>query len=137
MKQTNVLIVDDSAFMRSIVRRTLSAVQGLEFFEAGDGEEAETILQGQLFDSKPIDLIVLDWHMPKVSGLEFLRAMRAAGPFSSRPAVIMVTAETYPEQIAACKAYKISSYVTKPFTAEELCAAVAKALDSGKAAHAV
>lgn len=71
-----VLVVDDSKAMRMIVRRTLrqAGYDGLEVQEAGDGAEALGVI-----DSFAPDLVLSDWNMPNVSGIELLRAMRGKG----------------------------------------------------------
>lgn len=71
-----VLVVDDSKAMRMIVRRTLrqAGYDGLDVQEAGDGAEAMTVI-----DSFGPDLVLSDWNMPNVSGIELLRQLRGKG----------------------------------------------------------
>lgn len=132
----NVLIIDDSSSMRRIVLRALDGLDAL-FFEAGDGLEGETVVQEQAFLDQPIDVVILDWHMPNLTGLQFLQDLRSADAFKSRPAIVMLTAETYPEQIQACLKYGVSAYVLKPFEASELRTAVERALAGERSRHAV
>src|SRR5687768_4327046 len=133
-----VLVVDDSANLRHVIKRYLeTSYDALEFFEAGNGEEALTVLQEQAVFDQPIDVIFLDWMMPKISGLEFLQQMRAILQFKENPKVIMLTAETYSDQMNAVMKYNVSAYVTKPFTQEDLRAVMNRIFKEGELKHAV
>jgi two-component system chemotaxis response regulator CheY len=121
-----IMIVDDSKNMRQIVSNALDSLSGTELFFAGNGEEAEGILQENRVMGTPIDLIFLDWMMPKMSGFEFLKKIRGTEFFAETPRIIMLTAETYSEQMNACLKYGVSLYVTKPFTKDEILAAIKK-----------
>ncbi|MGZ3775797.1 MAG: response regulator [Bdellovibrio sp.] len=118
-----ILIVDDSSQIRLVIQRYLSSIPhdyGLEFIHAKNGNEAKKHLQeGLLFDT-PIELVFLDWHMPEKDGLEFLKEIRQTEAFKVFPSVIMLSAETYPQQIESCLAYNVITYLTKPFTEEEI-----------------
>lgn len=132
-----VLIVDDSTNLRQVIRRYISASFDFQLFEAQNGEEAEQILQEGNAMGEPIQIIMLDWMMPKVSGFEFLKKIRSTIAFEKDPRIIMLTAETYSEQINACMEYGVSSYVTKPFTQEDLAAALNKVIAEWGGQHAV
>jgi CheY-like chemotaxis protein len=119
-----IMIVDDSKNMRQIVSNALSGIPGVELFFAGNGEEAEAILQENRVLETPIDVVMLDWMMPKMTGYEFLKKVRETELFSFRPRVVMLTAETYSEQMNACLRYDVSAYITKPFTKEDILATV-------------
>lgn len=106
------------------------------FYEAEDGIQAEHVLQECHAFGEPIDLIVLDWMMPKLDGFGFLKKIRATEIFKVEPKIIMLTAETYATQIEACLKYGVSFYLTKPFTEDELSEAVKSALE-GELKHAV
>jgi CheY-like chemotaxis protein len=120
----NILIVDDSSNLRIVTKRYLSAGTyddfELFYFDAGNGEEAEEILQNQNISDDPIDIVILDWMMPKMTGLEFLTKIRSVPIFQERPEVIMLTAETNHAQMEACLKYNIKKYILKPFTQEML-----------------
>ncbi|HAR44364.1 MAG TPA: two-component system response regulator [Bdellovibrionales bacterium] len=133
----NILIVDDSQSLRRVIQRYLQGIQGVRFFEADDGGAAELVIQECHACGSPIDLVLLDWMMPKTTGLEFLERIRNVEAFAKTPKIIMLTAETYPDQIVACLKYDISSYMTKPFTQEALEAAVLKVLARGDSEDAV
>ena len=82
---TRVLVADDSSTMRKIIIRSLNAVGITDIVEAGDGEEAV-----DAFGVNEVQLVMLDWNMPKKDGLEVLKSIRVGG--SSVP-VMMVTTE--------------------------------------------
>ncbi|MGK5083334.1 response regulator [Bdellovibrionota bacterium FG-1] len=126
--KTNVLIVDDSASIREIIKHYLQEIPNLNFMMAGDGLEAEKILQESLLVENLVDIMFLDWMMPNQTGFDLLRRMRETEGFAHRPKVIMLTAETYPAQIEACIKFKVSAYVTKPFTQDDLIQAFHKAI---------
>ena len=133
-----ILIVDDSRNMRQIVANAIEGLGDIEIFQAGNGEEAEGILQEYRVLDMPIDLMILDWMMPKMSGFELLKKMRETEQFCEFPKIIMLTAETYAEQVSACLKYGVSQYVTKPFTADEIREAVLKVRHgTGGLKHAV
>lgn len=139
-----VLIVDDSSYLRQVVMKYLSMFQHSdyewEFFEAGNGAEAETQLQEAQINQEPIDLVFLDWMMPRVSGYDFLKKIRSIEIFKKSPKIIMLTAETNSEQINAALEHKVSKYLIKPFTAEMIENAVLEAIHSendGGVAYAI
>ena len=106
-----VLIVDDSRVMRQIVARTLrQAGYDWDVTEAPDGEEAFRIARAE----QP-DLVLTDWNMPKVNGIELLEALRAAG---DDVPVGFVTSHGTPEMRSRAAAAGALFVVTKPFDAE-------------------
>lgn len=115
-----ILIVDDSRILREIVKRHLLSNFDVDIFQAQNGEDAEMLLQDQLSKNEPIDLMFLDWIMPKMTGFDLLKSLRSTDVFRDIPKIIMLTAETYPEQMQACSKYNISGYLTKPFSQEQL-----------------
>ncbi|WP_456433547.1 chemotaxis response regulator CheY [Thermosulfuriphilus sp.] len=109
-----ILIVDDFATMRRIVKNILSQLGFKNFIEADDGTTAWEILQ-----KEKIDLIVSDWNMPKMTGLELLKKVRADERLKDLP-FLMVTAEAQKENIIEAVKHKVSQYIVKPFTAETM-----------------
>lgn len=107
------LIVDDSRIIRKVARRI---VEGLKFDvdEAADGSEALTFCAGVM-----PDVILLDWSMPVMDGLTFLRRLRAL-PGGDRPKVLFCTIETRAERIAEALSAGADDYVMKPFDGEIL-----------------
>lgn len=125
MKTPKILIVDDSRNMRLIVNRfTKLQIPNAEILEAPNGMIAETVLQEQALTDRPIDIIILDWMMPEMSGFELLKKIRNVDKFRESPRIIMLTAETYSEQLNAAMAFDVTSYITKPFTSDDLGAAL-------------
>jgi two-component system chemotaxis response regulator CheY len=109
------LIVDDSKAMRMILRRSLTACGFDDFVEAGNGREGIDALA-----SGPTpDTAFVDWNMPVMNGIEFVRAVRANPAYASM-AILMVTSETAFETIQAAIEAGADEYVMKPFTPEVL-----------------
>ncbi len=113
-----VLLVDDSATMRKMMTCTLNQV-GLdvgEVIEAGDGAEALTTLA-----QSTVDVVMCDWNMPRMNGLDFVVAARAQGHMLP---IVMVTTESGEERIQQAKSAGANAFVTKPFTPERLAEAL-------------
>ncbi len=109
-----ILIVDDFATMRRIVKNILTQLGFKNFIEADDGSVAWEILQ-----KEPVDFIVSDWNMPKMPGIELLKKVRADDKLKDIP-FLMVTAEAQKENIIEAVKAKVSNYIVKPFTPETL-----------------
>lgn len=107
-----VLVVDDFSTMRRIIKNILRQLGFTNITEADDGETAVAKLE-----SERIDFVVSDWNMPKMSGLELLKWVRAHDEFKDMP-FLMVTAEAQKENILEAVKAKVSNYIVKPFTAE-------------------
>ncbi len=109
-----ILIVDDFSTMRKIIRNILTQLGFKNILEADDGTTALEILK-----KEKVDLIISDWNMPKMSGLELLKAVRSDENFKDIP-FVMVTAEAQKENILEAIKYKVNQYIVKPFTPETL-----------------
>jgi two-component system chemotaxis response regulator CheY len=112
--QRQVLVVDDFATMRRVVRNLLTELGYKSMREAQDGSEAKVMLEQHNFD-----LVVLDWNMPNTPGIEVLRWVRGHETLSNLP-VLMVTAEATREQILEAAELGVNAYILKPFTASTL-----------------
>lgn len=113
-KSIKILIVDDYKTMLRIIRNVLRQIGLVNVDEANDGAEALAMLkQGEY------GLVISDWNMQPVTGLELLQQVRADGRLAKLP-FIMVTAESKVENIVAAKQAGVSNYVVKPFSAETL-----------------
>ncbi len=113
---SKVLIVDDSATMRKIVKRKITEVGFTvdEFFEAGDGKQALEVV----FNNS-VDLILLDWNMPIMNGLEFAQSLKSLDLPEKIP-VIMITTEGSPEKITEASTNGVDGFLLKPVTTESI-----------------
>jgi len=109
-----VLIVDDAAMMRVLLKGFLRNMGVTKVLEAGDGEMALEIL-----NHTPVDLILSDWNMPKMTGIELLRQVRADYRLKRIP-FIMISAESSPENIRQAIQLQVNHYLLKPFTAAQI-----------------
>lgn len=109
-----VLVVDDMSTMRRIVKNVLKQIGFSDLTEAENGQDALTKLKGGGFG-----LVVSDWNMPVMLGIDLLRAIRADPELKNLP-FLMVTAEAQNENIIEAVQAGVSNYVVKPFTAEAL-----------------
>lgn len=107
------LVIDDSRAMRTIIADILREA-GFEAAEAGDGEEALRSLR-----AAPADLVAVDWHLPGMSGLEIVRAIRAE-PAWNAVRIVMVTTEVDPERIREALDAGAQEFLMKPFTADHV-----------------
>ena len=108
------LIVDDFSTMRRIVKNILRQLEFNNIIEADDGSTGLEVLQ-----KEKIGIIISDWNMPKMTGLELLKAVRADDALKDIP-FLMVTAEAQQENIIEAVKAGVSNYIVKPFTAETL-----------------
>jgi two-component system, chemotaxis family, chemotaxis protein CheY len=107
------LVVDDSRAMRRILGGILEGF-GYTVRQAGHGVEGLEVIERERADG-PFELILADWNMPEMNGLEFVRTLRKDAR-NRRTAVMMVTTETQVEQMVAALAAGASEYVMKPFS---------------------
>jgi two-component system chemotaxis response regulator CheY len=103
------LIVDDSTTMRRILVNALKSIGYTDLVEAGDGREALDKLTPE------IGLVITDWNMPVMGGLELVKALRGAQETAALP-ILMVTTRSAKEDIMQAVEAGVSSYVLKPFT---------------------
>ena len=125
MDKIKILVVDDEARMRKLVKDFLS-IKGYQVLEAGDGEEAVDLF----FQQKDIALILLDVMLPGKDGFEILRDLRQQGV---RSKIIMLTARSMLEDKLAGLEHGANDYITKPFHMDELMARVRIQLSSPEA----
>ena len=109
------LVVDDSRAVRMILVRTLKEL-GYEVREAANGREALEVIEAE---KTAVTLVLADWNMPEINGLELLKRLRQ-NPELSRLVVVMVTTETELDQMAVALEAGANEYVMKPFTKEIL-----------------
>lgn len=121
-----VLVVDDFATMRRIIIACLKEAGYANVVEAEDSKKGYLVAEN-LADS--ITMIVSDWNMPNMDGLDMLRALKA-NPKTAHIPVLMVTAEAKKENIIAAAQAGASSYIVKPFTPETLADKIKKIQNS-------
>ncbi|MBM3785547.1 MAG: response regulator [Acidobacteria bacterium] len=105
------LVIDDSRAIRMILGRTLNNI-GWDVSTAGNGREALDLLAK---DDRDVKLVLVDWNMPEMNGLEFVKAFRAQPEFENVP-LMMVTTETEVDQMLRALEAGANEYVMKPFT---------------------
>ncbi len=110
----HALVVDDSRAMRSILTRLMTGL-GFEVSQAGDGAEALSVLEGGV---RP-DVILVDWNMPVMDGLTFIKSVRARDDLRDI-SLMMVTTESEQAQIVRALAAGAHEYVIKPFSDEAI-----------------
>lgn len=110
---TKALVVDDSRAMRLILSKTLRDL-GFDVSQAANGREALATMDRE---GASFSLVLVDWNMPELSGLEVVRSLRAQPVFDRIP-VMMVTTETEIEQMVRALEAGANEYIMKPFTRE-------------------
>jgi two-component system chemotaxis response regulator CheY len=112
------LLVDDSSTMRQIQKRTLEKLGFIDVLEASDGREALSVLE-----HTAVDVLLTDWNMPNVNGLELVKAVREK---NKTIPIIMVTTEAEKSRVIEAIQAGITDYLIKPFTQEALSAKLRK-----------
>lgn len=113
-KNMSILVVDDFKMMRRVVKNLLNQIGFSNLDEAADGVEALKKIQ-----EKPYKLVISDWNMEPMSGIELLEKVRGNDETKTVD-FIMLTAEGKPENIIKAKQLGVNSYIVKPFTAKVL-----------------
>lgn len=116
-KTTSILIVDDMPSIRYLVKSALRTLAYDRIYEASDGEVGYKILMESYRSDSPIQVIISDWNMPKMNGLEFLKKVRSKKELEQLP-FILLTSESEREQVAEAVLAGASQYIIKPFSAK-------------------
>ncbi|WP_339418675.1 MULTISPECIES: response regulator [unclassified Pseudomonas] len=123
MSKVSVLVVDDASFIRDLVKKCLrNYFPGIKLEDAVNGKKAQAILMRESFD-----LVLCDWEMPEMSGLELLTWCREQPHLKAMP-FVMVTSRGDKENVVQAIQAGVSGYVSKPFTNEQLLSKVKQAL---------
>lgn len=123
MSKVSVLVVDDATFIRDLVKKSLrDHFPGIQIEEAVNGRKAQ-----QMLTRKPVDLILCDWEMPEMSGLELLSWCREQDAHQITP-FIMVTSRGDKDNVVQAIQAGVSDFIGKPFSSEQLTTKVKKAL---------
>lgn len=107
-----IMLVDDSRTMRNIQKKVLAQIGYTDLVEAADGQDALSRVSAE-----PVDLILLDWNMPNLDGMGFLKAFRVS---DKKTPVIMVTTEAEKARVIEAIKAGVNNYVVKPFTPDLL-----------------
>ena len=110
-----LLVVDDSSTMRRIITNTLARLGYKDVVQAGDGIEAWDALQ----NNPDINIVITDWNMPNMNGLELVKKIRAEEKYKSMP-IIMVTTEGGKKEVITALKAGVNNYIVKPFTPQVL-----------------
>jgi len=122
-----VLVVDDSRIMRNIVKNYFSEQKiPCQYVEAENGSDAL-----ELLTKKQIDLVLLDWNMPKLSGIEFLKEVRAMPQYDKLP-IIMVTSESAKYNVIEALKAGASDYIVKPINGKLFAEKISKIVFKGR-----
>ncbi len=109
------LVVDDSSTMRRIIKNTLGRLGHKDILEAEDGAVAWKVMG----ENSDIDVLVTDWNMPEMNGLELVQKVRAEDKYEDLPIIMVTTEGGKTEVITALKA-GVNNYIVKPFTPQVL-----------------
>jgi two-component system chemotaxis response regulator CheY len=117
MNERNIraMVCDDSPMIRTLEKSALRGVGITDVVEAKDGSDALPLLEAEKFD-----ILVLDWMMPNVHGIEVARILREGDGPNKDIMILMVTAEASKDNVLQISKYKVNGYVLKPFTTEIL-----------------
>ena len=123
MKALNVLVVDDAAFIRDLVKKAIREMYpSFNLHEAADGRKAQAILK-----KTAIDVVLCDWEMPEMSGLELITWMREDDRYLKTP-FMMITSRGERDHVVKAVTAGVSDYIGKPFTREHFVSKVDKLL---------
>jgi two-component system chemotaxis response regulator CheY len=110
-----ILVVDDSSTMRRIIKNTLARLGYKDILEGGDGVEGWDAMNA----NPDIEMLITDWNMPEMNGLELVKKVRADERFVDLPIIMVTTEGGKAEVITALKA-GVNNYIVKPFTPQVL-----------------
>ena len=114
LSDMNVLVVDDQKIVRDMIEYALKAMGVKKITTSADGADALSLVESS---AQPFDLIICDWMMPQMDGLEFLQTIRAHNDDTQ---FLMVTAKSSREAVENAVKAGANSYIIKPFTARDL-----------------
>jgi two-component system chemotaxis response regulator CheY len=112
--ETRILVIDDMPSIRDLVKNHLKAMGYKNLLDAGDGEQGKKVLAQQNSAGTPVQLVISDWNMPVLNGLELLKQLRQTAEFQNLP-FLLLTSEAEREQVTEAILAGVSQYVVKPF----------------------
>lgn len=110
-----LLVVDDSSTMRRIIKNTLARLGHKDVLEGEDGVQGWSVLD----ENPDMGMLITDWNMPEMNGLELVKKVRADERFTDLPIIMVTTEGGKAEVITALKA-GVNNYIVKPFTPQVL-----------------
>ncbi len=116
---SKILIVDDMTSIRDLVFRELKSQGYSDIIIAKDGLEAWNILCQQYKNGHPVDLVISDWNMPFMQGIELLKKVKETPEFKTMPFVLL-TSESEKDQVTEAVLMGVSQYILKPFSPKSL-----------------
>jgi two-component system chemotaxis response regulator CheY len=119
-----VLVVDDSSTMRRILIQALKRCGFVQIVESGDGVDALAKCKEQTFD-----VVLTDWNMPQMDGLELIKLLRTIEAYAKVP-IVMVTTEGAKTDVVEALTMGVTSYIVKPFTPDTLMAKMSELFDA-------
>lgn len=114
-----ILVVDDMATMRKIIKNMLTQMGFTNIHEADDGATAWPLIQSAQAANEPFEFILSDWNMPGMSGLDLLKNMRSNDKVKDTP-FLMITAEAEQGNVVIAVKAGVSNFIVKPFSAQVL-----------------
>lgn len=125
-----ILIADDMPTIRDLVKNQLKTMGFRNIIEAADGEQALNLLIQHESQDPKVRMVISDWNMPKMTGLEFLKQVRATDQWKNLP-FILLTSEAERDQVTEAILAGVSQYIVKPFAGK----AFDEKVNSGWAKH--
>jgi two-component system chemotaxis response regulator CheY len=115
--ETRILVIDDMPSIRDLVKNTLKAMGYKNLTEAEDGEQGLKILLQRNATPDSIQLVISDWNMPNMKGLDLLKHVRATAEWTNLPFVLL-TSESERDQVTEAVLAGVSQYIVKPFSSK-------------------
>lgn len=126
-----ILVVDDMATMRKIIKNMLNKIGFTNIVEADDGATALPQIDSAIELGEPFEFVISDWNMPNMSGLDFLKKLRAREDTLKLP-FLMITAEAEQSNVITAVQAGVSNYIVKPFSAQTLKEKIDKIFNTAK-----
>ena len=126
-QKIKILIIDDSSDSRKMIQHLLRKKNYTNLHFAEDGEAGLELIYHHYNHNKPFDIILCDWLMPKLLGIDLLKKIRSSHNFKTLP-FIMISATQEMEQIKEAAVNDVTNYIVKPINAEKLYAKVKQAI---------
>lgn len=116
---SQILIVDDSRAIRELLRQQLKILGFSHILEASNGKEALSLLDQVTQSGAPVDLIISDWNMPEMNGIDFLLSLKNSTLYR-KVSFLMITSESEAENVIKAIVLGVSDFIVKPFDEAQL-----------------